>query len=191
MHADRTNRAALIVFALVLIAGAGAGIAASWGVFGRTFQHHALTDNSVSHYVGRHGIWLWWAAAGVALVVVLLALRWLLALLFSTDRSGDLNVASGGGSGRTSLSSSALTEAVAEETESMSGVESAKARLIGDPDDPELVLEARIRHDADLAGLHTRIVEGPIAHARTATGRDDLPVRLDLKVSAANGPRVG
>ena len=190
MHADRTNRTALIVFALALIAGGGAGIAASWGVFGHGFQHRALTDNVVGHYVGRHGIWLWWAAAGLALVIVLLALRWLLALLFTTDRAGDLHVAGGGGSGRTSLSSGALTGAVVDETESLAGVESAKARLIGDPDDPELVLEARIRHDADLAGLHTRIVDGPIAHARTATGRDDLAVRLDLMVSAATGPRV-
>ncbi|WP_375490178.1 alkaline shock response membrane anchor protein AmaP [uncultured Jatrophihabitans sp.] len=190
MHADRTNRTALVILALLLIAGGGAGAAASFGVFGRHFQHASLVHNSIGRFVGRNGAWFWWAAAGVALVLVLLTLRWLLALLFSTDRTGDVSIKDGGGSGRTTLAAGAVTDAVVGEIESLPGVDSAKARLIGDPDDPSLVVDARVRHDADLADLRKRIVGGPIAHARTSTGRTDLPVRLDLVVSAGQGPRV-
>ncbi|SHF55976.1 hypothetical protein SAMN05443575_0293 [Jatrophihabitans endophyticus] len=190
MHADRTNRAMLLLLAVVLVAAGGAGIAASYGVFGRHVQHGPLLDNVVTRYIGRHGDWLWPAAAGLALIVVLLSLRWLVALLFSTDRAGDLRVAGGGGSGRTTLAPGALTRAVVTEIESLPGTDSAKARVIGDSDEPELVIDVRLRHDADLAALRRQIVTGPVAHARTAAGSDDLPVHLDLVVSPNAGRQL-
>ena len=78
-----------------------------------------------------------------ALILALLALRWLLALLFSTDRAGDLPITPGGSAGRTTLAARALTEAVAEETESYLGVNFARARLVGDPAGPKLVVHRR------------------------------------------------
>ena len=55
MHADRTNRTALIVFgSLVLLAGA-AGMLTSVGVFSNAFSKHALFANQVSTYIGKNG----------------------------------------------------------------------------------------------------------------------------------------
>lgn len=189
MHADRTNRTMLIVLALVLLGAGGVGAAASFGVFGAGTKHRALTNNSVTHFIGRNGDWFWPAAAGVALVVVLLSLRWLLALLFSTDRAGDLDIARGGGSGKTSLAPGALTNAVVDEIENCHGVDSAKARVIGEADDPGLVVTATLAQDADLVAVRRRIVEGALEHARTATGNPHLPIQLDL-VSAKRSQRV-
>ena len=78
MHADRTNRIALIVFgSLVLLAGA-AGMLTSVGVFSNAFSKHALSANQVSTYIGKNGAWVWPAAAGVCLLIALAALRWIL-----------------------------------------------------------------------------------------------------------------
>ena len=86
MHADRTNRTMMLVFALLLIAvGLDAG-AASIGGYGTGTAHSHLMANPTGHFIGANGIWPWPVAAVAALIVALIALRWLIALLF-LDRS--------------------------------------------------------------------------------------------------------
>ncbi len=190
MHADRTNRVMLLLLAVLLIAvGAGAG-AASIGVFGTGTRHGTLTDNPVWAFFGAHGAWLWPVIAAAAAIIVLLALRWLLTLLFSTDRAGDLPIVTAGSAGRTSLASGALTEAVAEEIESYRGVHAASARLIGEPGDPRLVVGAELEADADAAALRRRIEIGALTHARTAVGDPALAAQLDLTVTTRPSARV-
>jgi len=134
--------------------------------------------------------WLWPVSAVVALLLVLVALRWLLALLFTTDRTGDLRVPGGGGAGRGTLAPGAVTEAVVEEIESYRGVGSARARLIGDPANPQLVVTATLKDSADLAALRRRIQADALAHARAALDRPDLPAQLDLTVTTKRPTRV-
>src|SRR5579875_1269937 len=190
MHADRTNRIMLLLLAMVLIgAGLGAG-AASIGVFGTAIQHSPLMANPTGRFIGAQGEWLWPAAAAAAVVVALLALRWLLALLFSTDRSGDLEIHSGGPADRTTLASTALTEAVAGEIEGYRGVNSARARLLGDPQNPELVVTAVLEETADLLALRQRIEAEALTHARCAVGDMSLPAQLDLAVTTKRSTRV-
>jgi hypothetical protein len=118
MHADRTNRIVLLLLALLLIAvGVDAG-AASIGAYGAATRHSLLMANPTGNFIGAQGAWLWPVAAVAAVIVVLLALRWLLALLFSTDRTGDLPISQASSPGRTTLAAGALTEAVAQEIES-------------------------------------------------------------------------
>ena len=121
---------------------------------------------------------------------MVLALRWLLALLFSTDRSGDLPIRSPGLTGRTTLAAGALTEAVAEEIESYVGVYSARARLIGNGQEPELVVAATLEETADLPVVRQRIETGALSHARAALGSPSLPIQLHLAVTARSGARV-
>jgi hypothetical protein len=190
MHADRSNRVLLLLFAILLIAAGAAGGAASVGAFGTAAPHTSLTDNRVSSYIGAQSLWFWPAAAGVALIVVLLALRWLLALLFSTDRSGDRTFPHDRSAGRTTLHAGALTEAVTQEIESYPGVHSARARLIGDPDDADLVVTVTLEETTDLAALRQRIETGALTHARQATGNFSMPIQLDLKVTTKRATRV-
>ena len=190
MHADRTNRTVMLVFALLLIAvGLDAG-AASIGGYGTGAAHSHLMANPTGHFIGANGIWLWPVAAVAALIVALIALRWLIALLFSTDRSGDLLIRSGSGAGRTTLASGALTDAVAEEIEGYRGVNSARARLIGNREDPELVVTAGLEQTADFAGLRQRIETEALTHARQALGDMALPTQLELTISTKRGARV-
>ena len=192
MHADRTNRIMLLLFAVLLIAvGLDAG-AASLGLYGTSTEHSHLMDNPTGRFIGAHSVWLWPVAAVAALIIALLALRWLIALLFSTDRSGDLVIHANTGAGRTILDNGALTDAVVAEIEGYRGVNSARARLIGDPEDPELVVTAALEENADFSALRHRIETGALTHARQALGTMTLPTQLDLTITSkgARAPRV-
>jgi hypothetical protein len=184
MHADRTNRAALIVLALIAAAAGILGALAGFGLFGESAQHRPLVDNPVSRYFGREGEWLWPVVALVAGLVTLACLYWLWVLLFSTDRTGDLRLAGDHGAGRTTLAAGALTDAVTEEVGSYTGVSSAGSRLIGDPYSPALVITADLEDSADLAAVRRRIETEAARHARQALDRPDLPVQLDLTVTS-------
>jgi hypothetical protein len=190
MHADRTNRAMLVLLAAAMMAAGGAAGAASLGAFGSPTQHATLLDNPAGHFVGTHGDWLWPAAAVVAAILVLLAFGWLIALLFSTDRSGDLQISPRGQSERTILAAPALTEAVLEEIGSYRGVSSARARLLGDPSDPRLAVTAALEENADFNALRRRIETEALVHARLAVEDMTLPTRLDLTVTSKRGARA-
>jgi hypothetical protein len=190
MHADRTNRAMLILFALLLIAVGLIGALTSFGAFGVPAEHARLFANPVGIYVGHHGAWLWLVIAAAGVVMAWLALRWLAVLLFSTDRHGDIRLPGDRSAGRTTLLAPALTDAVSEEIRTYPGVRSANARLIGDATSPDLVIETTLEQSANLSALRQRIEKNAVAHARQALDNPNLPVILDLTVSDRHARRV-
>lgn len=190
MHADRTNRFLLILFALALIAAGLVGALAGLGALGPVTQHGSLVSNRVGAYFGRSGDWLWPVVAVAAGIIALLALRWLTTLLFSTDRTGDLPLTGDRSAGGTTLVPAALTGAVAAEIERYSGVHSARSRLIGNSQAPTLVIVATVEAGADLPALRRRIEAHAVRHARQALEDPDLPVRLDLTVTDRQAHRA-
>jgi hypothetical protein len=180
MHADRTNRVALLVFGLLLLAAGGAAMAASAGAFGAAVAQRVLSDNVVSRYVGDHGSWLWPVIAAFFAVIALACLRWLLALLTSTDRAGDIAIGDSAAAGTTVLRPAALLDAVTREVSAYHGVDAAQGRVIGSGRDPELVLRVTTAPAADLPALHRRIEDEAFAHARLAVGNPGLPIQLEL-----------
>jgi hypothetical protein len=183
MHADRTNRFVLALFGLLVLAAGAAALTASLGGFGTAFARRALFANHVSVYIGRHGTWLWAAAAFICLLIALAALRWLLVLLISTDRAGDIAIPSSKDHGTTMLQPTALTGALAGEIETYHGVDAAKGRVIGDARHPQIVVAVTVRPAADLPALHRRLQAEALAHARQSLGQADLPIQLELDVS--------
>ena len=180
MHADRTNRAALTLLGLLLLAAGGAGMAASTGVFGAAFSRRTLFANPAGAYIGQHSGWLWPAVAGGCLLLALACLRWILALLASTDRAGDLTIPGGTDQGTTILRPVAVTDALTREISAYHGVDAAKGRIIGDSRDPQIVLTVSPSPAADLPALHHRIETEALAHARQALDKPSLPIQLDL-----------
>ena len=181
MHADRTNRVALGLFGLLLLAAGGAGMAASTtGVFASAFAQRALLDNPAGRYVGQHGGWLWPAIAAGCLLLALLCLRWIWALLASTDRAGDLTIPGRTDEGTTILQPAALADALTREISAYHGVEAAQGRVIGEANDPQIVLTVTPVRDGDLPALHRRIETEALAHARQALGKPSLPIQLHL-----------
>ena len=125
MHADRINRVMLTLFGLLVLAAGAAAMAASTGVFGAAFSRQALLANRVSAYFGNHGGWLWPAIAGGCVLIALACLRWMLALLASTDRAGDL-IGHSTHEGTTILRPTALVDALTREVGAYHGVETAQ-----------------------------------------------------------------
>jgi hypothetical protein len=179
MHADRTNRFVLALLGLLVLAAGAAALTASLGGFGTAFSRHALFANQVSAYIVRHGTWVWAAAAFICLLIALAALRWLLVLLVSTDRAGDITIPGSKDHGTTALQPPALTG----EIETYHGVDAAKGRVIGDPSSPQIVITVTAKQTADLTALHHRLQAEALAHARHALGQADLPIQLELDVS--------
>jgi hypothetical protein len=182
MHADRTNRVALTLFGLLVLAAGAAGMAASTGVFGTAFSRRILFANRVSSYIGHHG-WVWYAAAGLCLVITLVALRWIVAQLISTDRAGDIPIPVATREGTTILRPGALTGAVTREIGTYHGVDAARARIIGDAAAPEVVIAVTASQTADLRALHQRIETEALSHLRHAVSNTSLPIQLHLDVS--------
>lgn len=209
MHADRTNRVLLALIGLLALAIGAGGLLISGGVVGKRFSRRLVTDNQFVRYFASHGGWLWPTIAGVAFLILLLTLFWLLRLLFSTDRAGDValpsahpsmresraqqlrNHASGAvgapgrdhATGRTSVSASALSQAVAQEIDTYHGVLATRARVLGEPAAPSLVIEVKASRRADLPALVLRIEQEAILHAREALESPGLPVKLDIAVT--------
>lgn len=193
MHADKTNRTALVLLGLLLlVAGAGA-MAVSVGLFGATRARQRLFANPVSRYVGAHGSWLWAAAAVVAVIVALLMVRWLATLLLSTDRAGDLEVRrkdDGPSRGTGTVKSAAVNNAVVAEIETYRGVESVKSRTLGDSDEPTIALTVTVDKPDNLSSVRKRVEADAIAHLRQALDNPTLPVLLDFTISARPPARV-
>ena len=190
MHTDRTNRLALTVFALIVFLVGGFGLTASTGGFGAAYAHRALLANRFGTYVGIHGDWLWPAAAAACLLIALIALRWIAALLLSTDRASDITFTRGSRQGTTIMHPAALSGAITREIETYHGVATARARVLGDPGDPALVVKVTAARSADLAALRHRIESDALSHARHAVGKPGLPVKLDINVSNRTPERV-
>jgi hypothetical protein len=179
MHADRINRIMLTLFGLVVLAAGTAAMAASTGVFGTSFSRQTLVANRVGAYFGNHGGWLWPAIAVGCVLIGLACLRWMLTLLASTDRAGDIIIGASVDES-TVLRPAALVDALTSEVSAYHGVDSAKGRIIGDGRDPEVVLTVITAPAADLQALHRRIEAEAFAHARQATGNPSMPIQLDL-----------
>jgi hypothetical protein len=190
MHADRTNRVGLAVLGLVAVLAGAGGLCLSTGVFGSAYPDRTLLANQVGSYAGRNGAWLWWAAAGACLLIALASLRWIIALLVSTDRASDITLTRGSRAGTTIMHPAALTGAVTREIETYHGIDSAKARVIGESADPELVVAVTAASGTDLAALRHRIEAEALSHARQSLGQPGLPIQLDIDVSHRASERI-
>ncbi len=184
MHADRTNRLALTLLGLILLVAGGFALTASVGGFGTSYAHRDLLANEASTYIGAHGDWLWWAVAGACLIIALLALRWIAALLLSTDRASDITISRGSAHGTTTLHPAAVTGAITREIETYRGADSARARVLGEPASPALVVTVTAAGTADLAALRHRIEAEALSHARSALSQPDLPIQLDINATS-------
>jgi len=188
-RADRTNRSVLTLLGLVLVVAAGLGLAYSYGAFGTDRARRRVLTPSIRDLAQRNHGWFWPLVAVVAVILALLALRWLAAQL-GTDRVGELSLERDTRAGATTLQAAAVTSAVTEEVESYRGVRRASARLIGHPANPNLVVTVTADERADLGVLRTRIEQHAVPHTRQATGRDTLPVILRLHLASGRGRRV-
>ena len=94
------------------------------------------------------------------------------------------------GSGRTTLAAGALAEAVAGEIEAYHGVSTARARVLGSPQHPVLVIDVAVSRRADVAALVSRVQDEVVLHAQEAVAPADLQIKLDISVNDKGAPRA-
>lgn len=184
----RANRVIIGLIGLILLLTGVAGLLAGFGVFGSTLEDEAVLSGRVDRFTERQD-WFWPALAGLAAILALLALWWLIAQL-RTDRLRGIDLRPSGRDGQTYLQGDAITSAIEEEIESYRGVSRTQARLSGTRTAPRLTLVVTLDGRVGVGEIRHRVEEQALDHARRALEIDWLPARVDLVLPRATQRNV-
>ena len=180
-RADIANRIALAVLGLLLVAAAGAGLAAGLGAWASVPADRPVLDPGLRDFAERNS-WLWAVVAAAGLVLAVLACRCLVVQM-RTDRVRVLELEADPRTGYTTIPTRVLTDAVATEIAGYRGVRRVTARTIGTAAHPRIVLHVELADRAPIGEVRRRIDGEAIAHVRTALQDPGLPVQLELAVA--------
>lgn len=184
-RADTANRIVLFLLGVLLTAAGGLGLALSLGAFEDVRASSPVLDEEVRNFPDEHP-WFWWAVAGAALLVALLAALWLLAQL-RTSRSSRLDCTTEPREGYTTLHAGALTKAVEDEVGGLRGVTGASARVT-DRRNQVLMLTVDMTDTSDIDKLRTRLENHVVAHVREVVGDPEFPVDIELRPDIRRTP---
>ncbi|MFI6499154.1 alkaline shock response membrane anchor protein AmaP [Nonomuraea typhae] len=177
----RGNRLGLALVGLLLTVLGGAAVARSLGLLPQTWAPAAepLVNGPVIAFFSRP--WAWWALAAGAVVLAVLALRW----LFVQGRRATLSslLLESGPGGVTEISANGVAEAVTAEIAAGPAVLSATAGLTGSPHAPEVRLSLVAGEGARIGEIKEHLAGVAIPHMRDALETDRLPAvaRVTLK----------
>jgi hypothetical protein len=184
-RADAANRVVLFLLGLLLAAAGGLGLALSVGAFGDARATSPVLPDNVRTFPATQP-WFWWAMAGAALLIALLALMWLMAQL-RTSRVARLDLTTDAREGYTTLNAGAVTQAVEEEIDAVPGVTRASARILHRPR-RRLSLTVGMTDTVDIERLRTVLEEDVVAHVREAVDDPALPVEIELRPDVRHTP---
>jgi len=185
-RANVINRVVLALLGLLLVAAGGLGLALSLKVFGSGRATRPVLPQEVSTFPDARP-WFWWALAGVLLVIAVLALLWLLTQ-FKSDRATRLDRTTNARDGYTTLHAGALTDAVEDEVQGITGVTGVSAR-VREHRGEQVFLRVELADSADIGEVRTRLENDVVAHVREGVGDPRLPVTIELRPSASTTPR--
>ncbi len=185
---DRLNSTVITLLALALLAAGAYGLARGYGAFGDARAADPVLTGDVRDFVSRNADWFWPLAAVLSILAAWIGLRWLLAQ-FSAPAVGHLPVRADG-PGRTELSASGATAALAREIGDYAGVRTAKARMVGDHPSPEVEITVDVHDDADVPAVRRRIEEHALPRFRGALEVQELRARIHVRLAEPAGRTV-
>ncbi len=130
------------------------------------------------------------AVAAVAIVVGLLALRWLVAQTIRRPASSNWQLSPDTSTGITHIDSGTAARPLAAEIEDYPGVRSATAHLTGPRQHPHLYLRVSADDHADISDLRRRIGANAIPRLAQALNLRALPADMLLRLVIASGTRT-
>lgn len=187
-RADRISRWVLSVLAVLVLVGAGLGLAAGSGLFGDRRADEPMLSPDLHHNVEDYTRAIWWGAAVLSAIIILLALRWLARMVVPAAPAKDFRYPTNDSQEATTVSSSAVANIVDAELTALDGVSDAAVRLA--PDGELIVAWARIETSADVNQIRGAVDQDILPRLRSALGRDDLSLHLELRPTGAEAGRV-
>lgn len=185
----RGNRLGLAIVGVLLVAGGGAALARGLGVLPGLPAAQPLL-NAAERRFAKDTPWFWYVVAAVAVIIAVLAIRWLLV----QTRSGALRVlrvpgASDGNQaagGRTRMPARAATRAVTDELAAHRSIAHAGAVLTGSPSAPRLRLNVTADQDCDWPRVRETLNGEALTHLRRALELDALPARVHVHLTGTS-----
>ncbi|PSK92264.1 hypothetical protein CLV63_11821 [Murinocardiopsis flavida] len=177
----RVNRIVLALVGLVLIAAGAAALAVGAGVFGAGPARAELFGGPVAAWLGRP--WAPYALAAAAIIVALLALRWLTAL-GGTDTVGRLRMETEAAPGTIEMPAAVARGALEEQVGRYPGVRRVRANLAESRHDPSVRLDLTLNADADVADVWRRCRGEAIEQLRGSLEVDRLPAVIRMSMTA-------
>jgi membrane protein implicated in regulation of membrane protease activity len=181
----RLNRTLLFVVAVVLLAAAAFVLLTASGVLRVVDRGAALTPATVDP-----PSWAPWVTIVVAVVLGLLALRWLLAQTQRRAKTGTWRLDTSEAGTTTRLDARTAVGPLVDEVESYDGVHRASARLAGTSARPTLYLDVGTEDAADVTALRHRIDTEAVPRLCRALDLDRLPAEVLIRMDDARSARL-
>lgn len=182
----RLNRTLLLLVAIVLLAAAAFTLLTAFGVVTVLGADDTLTPTSLSP-----PDWVAYVTLVVAVVVGLLALRWLLAQTQRRAKTGTWRMEADPAGGATRIDAQAAIEPLVDEVENYPGVHRASARLAGTAARPMLYLTVGTEDAADITDVRRRIDTDAVPRLRQALDLPALPAEILFRLDDARSARLG
>lgn len=183
-----TDRALAILLGLLILAGGAAVLLVGAGAFGTARAGRPLVDPIAAGWVAANRLPALGIAIAAGLLLLVLGLAWT-ARSVRPEAKPDVVLDRSPATGLT-VTSGALSDAVAADAGTVEGVDRVRVRLVGDPDHPALRLTLWLRQGADLRTVWDELDSRVLARAREALAVSTLPAAVRIELNAAPRQRV-
>ncbi|MFJ2476159.1 hypothetical protein ACIOWI_24780 [Streptomyces sp. NPDC087659] len=181
----RLNRALLAVFGVLLLAAGLFAVAAHFSRLTFLDGGAPLIDDTAAPPT-----WVLWATAATAVVLGLLALRWLAAQVARRPTTHTWHLERNPAQGSTRLAAKAATAPFLSEVTTYAGVRDARATLAGSREDPTLAMVITTDQDGDLAAINHRLTTHGVPRLRQALDLSTLPLTVEYRLTTHTGTRA-
>ncbi|SFA77046.1 hypothetical protein SAMN05216266_101326 [Amycolatopsis marina] len=174
----RLNRALLALIGALLLAGGVFVLFTHFGVLRVLDPADPLVPGT-----GAPPTWVYYVVAAGAVLLGLLALRWLLTQAARRPKTRTWELHQQPEQGSTRLDADVATGPLVAEIEAVSGVDWASASLSGERQDAVLYLVVGAERGANLGELRQRIEQDAVPRLRQALDLESLPSQVEFRLT--------
>ncbi|WP_058235258.1 Asp23/Gls24 family envelope stress response protein [Devriesea agamarum] len=188
-----SNRVILIIVGLLVLAvgtgwillAAGVGKGATWPGTSAKLPapgDHLVPESAVSAIASTTG---WSIGIAVGVILVIIGLFFALRQIPRSPSPSQFSYSSDGEPSRTEVVTSAISDAIADDVQDLSGVSGARARLVGSSHNPGLMMEIRVEDRADARQVLNDLESQVIPDAQRALGVEFTEVGVRIRAGGS------